>query len=355
MKKILAFETSCDDTAVAIIDERGDVLAECIASQIKEHAPYLGVVPEIGSRAHIEQIVHVTNAVFLESKLSPRDVSAVAATCAPGLLGPLLVGAQFAKGFSLGHGVPFIAIHHIEGHIFSGFSDEGFPAPPFVALIASGGHTALYRCNEDFSTSLLGQTLDDAAGEAFDKIGRALGFGYPAGKIIDKLARLGEPSRFSFPVALKHHDGCDFSFSGLKTRVLETIKQHAPLDKTTLQDLCASAQEAIALALSDRCMKAVRAANVQAVVVGGGVAANSRVRDLLTERCLAQGLTLYLPKIRHCTDNAVMIARAALIKMRLGLVSDLQVDVRANLSIERANELTIAQMSSSSNSELDFT
>lgn len=339
MKKILAFETSCDDTAVAIVDEAGLIHGEAIFSQVAEHEPFGGVVPEVGSRAHIEQILHVTKMVFLKSELYETDIDAVAATFAPGLVGPLLVGAQFAKGFAQALSIPLIGIHHIEGHIFAGHGDTKFPCPPFVALIVSGGHTALYFCDESFSIKVIGETLDDAAGEAFDKIGRALGLGYPAGKVMDDLAKAGDPHRFSFPIAMRREDTLDFSFSGLKTRAIETVKEHAPFNATALADFCASVREAIAIALSERAIKAVSSLGCRSLVIGGGVAANSRVRDLLAIKCREHDFNLYLPHPRYCTDNAVMIAKAAHIKLRQGKTSGCTVDVRANLPIERADEL----------------
>lgn len=337
MKKILAFETSCDDTAVAIVLQSGEVLGEAIFSQLKEHAPFGGVVPEIGSRAHIEQIWHVTNQALANASLSANDIDVVAATFAPGLLGPLLVGAQFAKGFSLAKSIPLIAIHHIEGHIFSGFGAKDFPKTPFIALVASGGHTALYLCDEDYRIKVLGETLDDAAGEAFDKIGRALGLGYPAGKIIDELAKDGDPKKFSLPVALKNSDGYDFSFSGLKTKALQLIKAHGPFDQQSLADFCASFQEAIAKALCEKAFKACREQNISSLVIGGGVAANSRLREKLLED--AKDVHLFLPEKRYCTDNASMIAKAAIIRMRNGAQSSHNLDARASLAIEESHEL----------------
>lgn len=339
MKKILAFETSCDDTAVAIIDETGAILAEAVYSQDLVHAPYLGVVPEIGSRAHVEQITAVTKKVFDQAGLSPKDIAVVAATFAPGLLGPLLVGAQFAKGFCVANALPLIAIHHIEGHILAGFSEPGFPKPPFLSLIASGGHTALYSCNENYTIKLISQTLDDAAGEAFDKIGRALGLGYPAGKIIDELAAQGDKTRFKFPIAMRTSEHCNFSFSGLKTKALKVIEENSPLDEQVLADFCASFREAIACALCERAIKACVSFGFSSMAIGGGVAANARVRQMLADMCQQQGIRLYMPEKKYCTDNAVMIARAALVKWRSGLFSDYSVDVSADLSVDRISEL----------------
>lgn len=338
MQKILAFETSCDDTAVAIVDATGSVLGEAIFSQIKEHAPFGGVVPEVGSRAHIEQIWHVTNRAFENASLKPKDIDVVAATFAPGLLGPLLVGAQFAKGFALANHLPLIAVHHIEGHIFSGLGED-FLNPPFLALIASGGHTAIYSCDENYQIKVVGETLDDAAGEAFDKIGRALGLGYPAGKIMDDLAKQGDKSAYAFPIAMRKSPGFDFSFSGLKTRALEAIKNKASFNEKDLADFCASFQEAVATALSERAIKACLELKVSSLVLGGGVSANSRIRDLLTKNCQGQ-IKLYLPPKAYCTDNAVMIAKAAIIRLKQGRFSSLSLDAQANLPIEKSGLLT---------------
>lgn len=341
MTTILAFETSCDDTAVALVNDRGLVLASAVFSQLSEHEAFGGVVPEVGSRAHIEQIRHVVNLVFSQANLAPKDIDAVAATFAPGLVGPLLVGAQFAKGFAEATNIPLVAIHHIEGHIFSGHGDEGFPNPPFLALIVSGGHTALYGCDENYVITSIGETLDDAAGEAFDKIGRALGLSYPAGKLMDDLAFQGDAKAFSLPIALRHDDNFNFSFSGLKTKALEILKKHAPLNDTMLADFCASVREAIVTALAARTIKAARSLSYQSIVIGGGVAANNRLRALLADLCVEHNIRLFLPEKRYCTDNAVMIARAAHIRFKQGRRSDFRVDVSASLPIERAGELSV--------------
>lgn len=339
MRTILAFETSCDDTAVAIVAENGAILGEAVYSQLECHAPYGGVVPEIGSRAHIEQIGFVTREVFRRANLTPHEIDAVAATFAPGLLGPLLVGAQFAKGFALSIAKPLIAIHHIEGHILSGAGEPEFCEPPFVALVVSGGHTALYACDEHYSMTCLGETLDDAAGEAFDKIGRALGLRYPAGKLIDDLSQSGSPRRFSFPKPMRHHDSLDFSFSGLKTSALDVVRQHGALDGQAMADFCAGLSDVIAESLCERAMKAVAQSGVHALVVGGGVAANSHLRAKLMSACAELGVKLYLPKPALCTDNAVMIGRAAMVKLSQGKLSSTKTAVSAHLPIERSHEL----------------
>jgi|SRR5579871_691931 len=339
MRKILAFETSCDDTAAAIVDERGYVLGEAVFSQTLLHEEFGGVVPEIGSRAHIEQILPLTRQVFREANLAPHDVDAVAATFAPGLVGPLLVGAQFAKGMATALQVPLIGIHHIEGHIFSGYGDDNFPIPPFLALIVSGGHTALYGCDENFAISLIGETLDDAAGEAFDKIGRALGLSYPAGRAIDELAMMGNKDAFMLPIAMRHDEHFNFSFSGLKTKAIEIIKNHAVFEPPMLADFAASLREAITLALAERTIRAAKLKCFNKVVIGGGVAANARLRELLSLMCADNDIEIYLPKKRYCTDNAVMIAKAAHIRLKQGRISGVFLDVLPTLAIENAFEL----------------
>lgn len=339
MKKILAFETSCDDTAVALVQEDGAILGDAIYSQLDVHKPYGGVVPEIGSRAHIEQIYLVTSEVFAQTKLAPLDVDAVAATFAPGLLGPLLVGAQFAKGLAKSLARPLIAVHHIEGHILSGALTEQFPEPPFVALVVSGGHTALYACDEHYRMRLLGETRDDAAGEAFDKIGRAMGLDYPAGKIIDALAKSGDVHRFKFPQPMRLDENLEFSFSGLKTFALEVLRKNAPFDDQSRADFCAGLCNVIAHSLVDRALRAMKITGLNSLVIGGGVAANSVLRAMLSKRCEESDVQLYLPDHKLCTDNAVMIARAAHIKWRQGKTTSLNVDVMATLAIERSDEL----------------
>ena len=333
MRKILAFETSCDDTAVAIVDEAGVIWGEALYSQVKEYESFGGVVPEIGSRAHIEQILLVTKQVFAQAQLKHQDIDAVAATFAPGLLGPLLVGANFAKGLAQAWSIPLIAVHHIAGHIWAGFRCEGFPLGKFIALIASGGHSALYLCDKN-SIQTLGQSLDDAAGEAFDKIGRALGLGYPAGKKIEDEARRGNKDRFVFPIALRHDPHFNFSFSGLKTKALSCIRAQDNLDSQCVADICAGVQEAIATALVEKTIKAASSLNISSVVIGGGVAANACLRAKLSEACEKASLSLFLPSPQYCTDNAVMIAKAAHIRLQANLSSDFSTDVHASLAIE---------------------
>lgn len=340
MTKIIAFETSCDDTAVAIVDSDGTICSDVIYSQIKEHLEFGGVVPEIGSRAHIEQITFCTKEALSKANLAAKDVDAVAATFAPGLLGPLLVGSQFAKGFALANNKPLIAVHHIEGHILAGYLDKNFPKPPFLSLIVSGGHTALYLCDEEYKIKTIGHTLDDAAGEAFDKIGRKLGLTYPSGKQIDTLASLGDKEKFFFPMPMKDTECFNFSFSGLKTKALTYINQNLVISEQERADFCASFREIICTFLTKKTFNALKKYKVNSLVVGGGVAANSRLRDFLEFEAKKNEINLFLPPLRFCTDNAVMIAKAAHLKFSKKHFTSLKQETFATLDIEKKDVLT---------------
>ncbi len=339
MSIILAFETSCDDTAVAVVNSDGHILSDVIYSQFNEHREFGGIVPEIGSRSHIEQINFCTQEALKKAQIKINNIDAVAATFAPGLLGPLLVGAQYAKGLALGANKLLIAIHHIEGHIFSGYLETNFLPPPFLALIVSGGHTATYFCDENFVIKTIGQTLDDAAGEAFDKIGRSLGLDYPAGKIINNLALNGDKNKFALPIPMLKDHSLNFSFSGLKTKALEIIKKNAPFTDQSKSDFCASLQETICLSLINKTFLALDKLNLASLVLGGGVSANSRLRELIKEECAQKNIKLFLPKISLCTDNAVMIARAAHLKLTKKQFTSLNQDVFASLPIEESYKL----------------
>lgn len=339
MTNILAFETSCDDTAAAIVNNSGEIISEAIFSQIKEHQPFLGVVPEIGSRAHIEQINHIAKQAIDNSGIKLDQIDAIAATFAPGLVGPLLVGAQFAKGIALALNKPLIPVHHIEGHILAGWKDDGFFEPPFISLIASGGHTAIYLCDKNYNMKTLGETLDDAAGEAFDKIGRALGLGYPAGKAIDERGRKGDKKAFTLPIAFKNEDILNFSFSGLKTSALLTIKKHAPFDSNELNDFCASLEEAITTPLCQKTINAAKKYNISQIAIGGGVAANTCLREKISTMGQENGIKVYLPPKKHCVDNAVMIAKAAHVRFAQGKRSQLSADVSPTMPVEESFEL----------------
>lgn len=338
MSLILAFETSCDDTAVAVVDNNGIILANIIYSQT-EHQKFGGIVPEIGSRSHIEQIHICTLSALQQANIHLEQIDAIAATFAPGLLGPLLVGAQYAKGLAASLNKPLIAIHHIEGHILSGYLQNDFLQPPFISLIASGGHTALYQVDSDYSMKTLGQTLDDAAGEAFDKIGRSLGFAYPAGKIISEWAKKGDKNKFAFSIPMIKNKSLNFSFSGLKTKALEFINKLDLANEYLKADFCASLQEVICLSLIDKTFLALEKTSIKSLVLGGGVTANERLRELITAKSLEKNINLFLPPISICTDNAVMIARAAHLKLSQHKISSLKQDAFACLPIEESYKL----------------
>lgn len=312
---LLAIESSCDDCAVAILDDQARVRADVVHSQITPHAPFGGVVPEIASRQHLALIAEMTKAALDQANLKPSEISAVAVTNRPGLIGSLLVGAEFAKGFAQGLNVPILAVHHIEGHLLAGFGEAGFPEPPFVGLIVSGGHSATYLCDAEYQITVLGETRDDAAGEAFDKIGRLLGLSYPAGKQIDILAQGGDAERFKFPVAFKSRDSLEYSFSGLKTAAKLMIEK-LELDEQGKRDFCASLQKTISETLLAKAKLACEKIGVKRLVLGGGVCANSRLRSD-AENLRLEGFEVYLPEKKHCTDNAVMIGKAAFRRWKL--------------------------------------
>ncbi len=316
-KYLLAIETSCDDCAVAILGHDNQILADVIYSQIDPHAPFGGIVPEIASRQHLGRIAGMVQKALSEANLKAKDIEAVAVTNRPGLIGSLLVGVQFAKGFAQALQIPIIGVHHIEGHLLAGLGEPDFPEAPFIGLIASGGHSALYLCDADHQITTLGQTRDDAAGEAFDKIGRLLGLSYPAGKEIDRLAQTGDADRFEFPIALRSRDTLEYSFSGLKTAARLKIEKQV-LGEQDRADFCAGLQKAVAAALLAKAQLACERTQIKKLVLGGGVAANSLLRAAAEELGLREGLKIYLPSKKHCVDNAVMIGKAALRRFRAG-------------------------------------
>jgi N6-L-threonylcarbamoyladenine synthase len=313
----LGVESSCDDTACAVVLEKEDsieVLSSCLYSQIDEHKAWGGIVPELASRAHLEKIVPVLEQALTEAKIKIEEIGQIAFTARPGLMGSLLVGALFAQGLAKDLGIKCYGINHLEGHIYSQFSILN---SPFIALIVSGGHTELILAN-NFEYASLGRTRDDAAGEAFDKSGKCLGLGYPAGVEISKLAKNGNPEFYEFPRAL--NDGSfDFSFSGLKTAVLRYAQSNGEdFVREHIADICASLQEAIADILSLKTVNAAKKNGVENIVLCGGVSANYRLRELLSERAEKSGLKVICPQPSLCTDNGAMIAAAAIFRKRAG-------------------------------------
>lgn len=301
---VLAIETSCDETAVAVVRFAGgqaEVLSDVVHSQ-EVHARFGGVVPEIASRAHAEQLVPTVRAALAEAKVERPDL--VAATAGPGLIGAVLVGLSFGKAAAMGWGVPFFGVNHLEGHLLSALLEERAPAFPFLALVVSGGHTTLYEARAVAEYRVLCETTDDAVGEAFDKVARMLGLGYPGGPKVEALAREGDPRAVPFPLPRPAGRPMDLSFSGLKTAVRTWLERHPDARPA---DVAASFEDTVARYLVDRVEQGVAATGVRRLAIGGGAAANTRLREAL----LATGLDVYLPPKRRCTDNAAMIANVA--------------------------------------------
>ncbi len=306
---VLGIETSCDETAAAIVEDGRRVRADVVASQILVHAPYGGVVPEVASRQHVATIVPVIQRTVAEAGIALGDLDVVAVTCGPGLVGALLVGVETAKSLAFALGKPLVGVNHLAGHLAAVFLGEDAPPPfPHLALLVSGGHTALIRVDEPGKTSLLGATRDDAAGEAFDKVGKLLGLGYPGGVAIDRLAATGNPRAVELPRALPSRDDLDFSFSGLKTAVATRLAKTGVPQGAALADFCASFQTAVVDVLVRKSRRALVREGLNALVVCGGVAANRGLRAALAEAAREDGFGLFIPPPKRCTDNAAMIA-----------------------------------------------
>lgn len=319
---IIGFESSCDETGVAVVCTEKGLLAHALHSQIAMHEEYGGVVPELASRDHIRRVLPLTRQVLQEAQLRIEDIDAVAYTAGPGLAGALLVGASVAQSFAWARGLPAIPIHHLEGHLLSPLLAEPHPDFPFVALLVSGGHTQLMRVDGVGAYQLLGETLDDAAGEAFDKTAKLMGLGYPGGPALSALAQDGEPSRFSLPRPMMHSRDLDFSFSGLKTAVLTTLKKLEAAGAPTQQqraDLAAATETAIVDVLAGKSIKAMEQTGLKRLVVAGGVGANRTLRDRLGHAMKALNGQVYFPPLELCTDNGAMIAYAGAMRVRAGL------------------------------------
>lgn len=327
--RVLGIETSCDETAAAVVAGGREVLSSVVSSQVDLHARFGGVVPEIASRAHVDLLTPVVAEALLHAALSGPEVAAVAATIGPGLIGSLLVGVSHAKALALVWGVPFVGVNHLEGHLYAAFLEEPDLQLPAVVLIVSGGHTMLILMEKPGRYRLLGQTIDDAAGEAFDKVARFLGLGYPGGPAIDSIATEGDPSAIAFPRGLMG-EGFDFSFSGLKTSVITYVRKHPEVDNA---DVAASFQEAVVDVLVAKARQAAREHGAVALCVAGGVAANSVLRERTLDVCIADGLHAYLPSRAMCTDNAAMIAAAGWYRLQSDGPSPLDTGADPNLRL----------------------
>ena len=335
---ILGIETSCDETSAAVVVDGRDVRSNVVSSQVKLHEKYGGVVPEIASRAHIEQIGPLVEAALAEAGIGYRDLDAIAVTVGPGLVGSLLIGVTAARTLALICNLPLVAVDHIEAHATSAALVTDPPPWPAVALVVSGGHTSLYLVRDFLDIELLGQTVDDAAGEAFDKVAAILQLGYPGGPAIDRAARDGNPAAVRFPRTWIHEPHSNFSFSGLKTAVLYHVygtgKKYgevAHLSAAELADVAASFQAALVETLVVKTVAAARRVNVTNVVVGGGVAANSALRAALQTSCDEAGLRLHLTPVDYCTDSAAMVAAVGYRRFKHGDIADLWLEPRAGL------------------------
>lgn len=332
---LLGIETSCDDTAAAVVVD-GVLRSSVVASQQRVHGGFGGVVPELASRAHQRLILPVVVQALEEAGVARHDLQAVAVTYGPGLAGSLLVGLSFAKAFALGLGVPLVGVNHLEGHVYSVFLSEPAPSFPFLCLIVSGGHTQLVLVEAGFRHTVLGQTRDDAAGEAFDKVARLLGLGYPGGPRIDELARRGDPGFYAFPRT--RFEDYTFSFSGIKTAVLYYLQRYPEAERAAvlaqhLPDLCAAFQQAVVEMLTEPLRRAVRATGVRQVALVGGVSANTALRAAAGQCCTEEGAQLFVPPPAWCMDNAAMIALTGYYKHTAGYASPLTLTAEPNLAL----------------------
>ena len=333
--KILAIETSCDETSAAVVRNGREVLSNIISSQIDIHKRFGGVVPEVASRKHLENISPVIDEALLSAGVELKDIDAVAATCGPGLVGALLIGLTTAKAIAFSSSLPFIGVNHIEGHIAASYIEHNELEPPFTCLVASGGHSHIVNVVGYTSYEVLGRTRDDAAGEAFDKIARALGLGYPGGPLLDKLAASGNREAIDFPRAFLEEGSYDFSFSGLKSAVLNYLNsKRMKNEEVNPADVAASFQEAVTDVLSAKLIKAALDKKSEYAVLAGGVASNSRLRELLKQRGEQAGIKVIYPSPVLCTDNAAMIGCAAYYRYINGSRSDFTLNAMPNLSLE---------------------
>jgi N6-L-threonylcarbamoyladenine synthase len=332
---VLGIETSCDETAAALVDEGVTVRANVIGSQVERHRPFGGVVPEIAARAHVDLLLPTLDRALVEAGATYRDIDAVAVTAGPGLIGSLLVGVAAAKALALAHGLPLIGVNHLEGHVCAAQLEFGLLEPPLVALIVSGGHTSLVLGDEQGRFTTLGATLDDAAGEAFDKIARFIGLPYPGGPEIDRLSRSGDPDAVTFPRALLHDGTYDFSLSGLKTAVIRELRRRqAQGEEIPLPDIAASFQEALVEVSVRKTVAAAEEHGVEQVLLAGGVAANTRLREYMATACEKAGLRLLAPTPALCTDNGAMIAAAGWNRLVRGERSPLDMAADPGLALE---------------------
>jgi len=332
-KLVLGIESSCDETSAAILADGRRVLSNVVASQDDVHAPYGGIVPELASRRHLEVIVPVVEKALAEAGVRLGDLDGIAVTYGPGLVGSLLVGCSMAKALAWVHGLPLIGVNHLEGHVYAAFLTEDPPEYPFLALVVSGGHTALYHASAPLTYRLVGQTRDDAAGEAYDKVAKLLGLGFPGGPIIQRTAERGDPGAIEFPLAQMTDGASDFSFSGIKTAVSLYARRHGPLSDTQVADVAASFQATVVKMLVRQTVRAALRIGVKRVVLTGGVAANGPLRAALREEATQHGIRLHIPPPRLCTDNAAMITAAGAARLAAGERAALTLNATPDLAL----------------------
>ena len=330
--RILGIETSCDETGVAIYDEEKGLIANQLHTQIALHADYGGVVPELASRDHIRKLAPLLQAALQEANLTAKDIDGVAYTSGPGLVGALLVGSTVARSLAYAWNIPAIGVHHMEGHLLAPMLEENPPHFPFVALLVSGGHTQLVRVDGVGRYELLGESIDDAAGEAFDKTAKLLGLDYPGGAALARLASNGTPNRFAFPRPMTDRPGLDFSFSGLKTFSANTLHQvmqeEGELTEQSKADIAYAFQEAVVDTLAIKCKRALKQTGLKRLVIAGGVSANKQLRQTLAELMQQLGGEVFYPQPQFCTDNGAMIAYAGFLRLKQGQQQDLAIEVR---------------------------
>jgi len=330
--RILGIETSCDETGVAIYDEEKGLIANQLHTQIALHADYGGVVPELASRDHIRKLAPLLQAALQEAHLTAKDIDGIAYTSGPGLVGALLVGSTVARSLAYAWNIPAIGVHHMEGHLLAPMLEENPPHFPFVALLVSGGHTQLVRVDSVGRYELLGESIDDAAGEAFDKTAKLLGLDYPGGAALARLALKGTPNRFAFPRPMTDRPGLDFSFSGLKTFAANTLHQvmqeEGELTEQSKADIAYAFQEAVVDTLAIKCKRALKQTGLKRLVIAGGVSANKQLRQTLAELMQQLGGEVFYPQPQFCTDNGAMIAYAGFLRLKQGQQQDLAIEVR---------------------------
>ena len=330
--RVLGIETSCDETAAAVWQD-GAVRSNVVRSQDAIHGRFGGVVPELASRRHLEEVVPVVTRALADAGIGWAELDGVAVTHGPGLVGSLLVGLSVAKAIAYAHHLPLVGVNHLEGHIFAGLLGASAPAFPFLALVVSGGHTALYACEAPLRYRLVGQTRDDAAGEAFDKVAKLLGLGYPGGPAVERVARGGDPRAIPFPTAQFQDGAPDFSFSGLKTAVSLHVRRHAPLDPGQVADVAASFQATAVKMLVRKAVRGAARLGIRQLLLTGGVAANQALREALDRECSARGYAWTAPPRELCTDNAAMIAAAGAARLLAGERADLALNAHPGLAL----------------------